>query len=241
MKLSSNKLLSASLASLLLIAGCNDSDSSSKMGDDVMPAPAPVTFSYQVTVTNLTYAQPMSPIAVVLHDEGSFWAIGEPASSALENIAESGDNSMILANSNALVSQSGTGMLMPGMSETIELSFDDNQPELVSVVTMLVNTNDAFTGINAMSIADLRVGESISVTTGSYDAGTEKNSETMSTIPGPASGGSGEGYNEMRDDLDKVAMHSGVVTVDDGLSNSVLTQAHKFDNPTLRIVINRTD
>ncbi len=241
MKLSISKLIVSSLTSLLMLSGCNDSDSSSKMNDDMMPAPTPITYSYQVIVTNLTYAQPMSPIAVVLHDEGSFWTIGESASSALETIAESGDNSMILADSNALISQSGTGMLMPGMSETIELSFDDNQPELFSALTMLVNTNDAFTGINAMSIIDLSVGESISVTTGSYDAGTEKNSETMSTIPGPASGGFGEGYNEMRDDLDKVAMHSGVVTVDDGLSTSVLTQAHKFDNPTLRIVISRTD
>ncbi len=244
MKRTSNKILAVYMASFLALAGCDHNDSSSNNEDDMMvpaPAPMPVTYSFQVTVSNLTYAQPMSPIAVILHDEGQFWAIGESASSALEVLAESGDNSALLADSLVLMGQSGEGLIMPGMSETIEVSFDDNFPEYLSVATMLVNTNDAFTGINAMALTSLMVGESISLTTSSYDAGTEKNSELMSAIPGPASGGSGEGYNEARDDYDKIAMHAGVVSVDDGLSTSVLTQAHKFDNPTLHISISRTE
>jgi hypothetical protein len=104
---------------------------------------------------------------------------------------------------------------------------------------MLVNTNDAFSGFNAMDIANLEVGESISLRTGSYDAGTEKNSESMASIPGPAAGG--EGYNEARDDVDFVAMHPGVVSMDDGLMSSALTQAHRFDNPTLAITFTRTE
>ena len=242
MKLFPQKLLSLSLLSLFLISGCNDNDSSSKMkDDDMVPEPIPVTYSYQITVSNLTYSQPMSPIAVILHDEGQFWSIGMPASAALENLAESGDNSELLADSQVLAGISGAGLLMPGMSETIDISLVDNMPDLISIATMLVNTNDAFTGINAISLSNLSVDESISFTTSSYDSGTEKNTEMMSTIPGPASGGTGEGYNELRDDLDKVAMHPGVVTMDDGLASSALTQAHKFDNPTLKIVVMRTN
>ena len=104
---------------------------------------------------------------------------------------------------------------------------------------MLVNTNDAFTGVTAKDISNLAVNESISLLTSSYDSGTEKNSELMATIPGPAAGG--EGYNEMRDDVDYVAMHPGVVTKDDGLAQSVLTQDHRFDNPTLSITITRVE
>ena len=83
---------------------------------------------------------------------------------------------------------------------------------LLSAVTMLENTNDAFSGINAMNIMNLSVGESISMHLGSYDAGTEKNSEQKSTIPGPAAGG--EGYNSNRDDVD---------FVDQFIKNSIVT------------------
>ena len=45
--------------------------------------------------------------------------------------------------------------------------------------------------------------------------------------------------NTARDDVDFVAMHPGVVTADDGLSSSVLTGEHKFDNPALSVKIMR--
>ncbi|HFQ61119.1 MAG TPA: hypothetical protein ENK39_02315, partial [Epsilonproteobacteria bacterium] len=70
-----------------------------------------------------------------------------------------------------------------------------------------------------------------------YDAGTEANSELASTIPGPAGGG--EGFNAARDDKDFVSVHEGVVTKDDGLSTSALTQMHKWDNPAASVSIER--
>jgi len=229
----------ALLVSLGLLSACNDSDSS-KMKDIVEPPPPPpVNYSYEVTITNLTHAQPMSPVAVVLHNDEQLWQLGMMSSVALENLAESGDNSMVLAQSMVLAGQSGADIIMPGMSETIIVTLTDTEPMMLSLATMLVNTNDAFSGVNALSLTNLMVGESISMTTSSYDAGTERNSEMMSTIPGPVAGG--EGFNEMRDDVDFVAMHAGVVSVDDGLSTSVLTQAHRFDNPTLAVLITRTE
>lgn len=233
------KLVATSLlATTLVLVGCGDDD------DPVMvvepePMPTPVTYSYEVMVTNLTNAQPVSPVAVVLHDEGNVWQLGEMASNALEVLAESGDNSGLLAESFVMASASGAGVIMPGASETVSVSITDMMPSKLSVVTMLVNTNDAFSGFNAMDIANLEVGESISLRTGSYDAGTEKNTESMASIPGPAAGG--EGYNEARDDVDFVAMHPGVVSMDDGLMSSALTQAHRFDNPTLAITFTRTE
>ena len=231
----------ATLASAILV-GCGGSSSSNRNDDDMVtppPPPPPVNYTYEVTVTNLTNAQPMSPIAVALHDDGEFWQIGEMASNPLEVMAESGGNADLLAQEFVMASASGAGILMPGTNETISVTIQDMMPMKMSVATMLVNTNDAFSGFTGMSLTDLAVGESISLSTGSYDAGTEKNSELMATIPGPAGGG--EGYNEMRDDVDFVAMHPGVVTSDDGLTSSVLTQAHRFDNPTLRISITRTE
>ena len=226
-------------ASMILVGCGGDSDNND---DDMVtppPPPPPVNYTYEISVINLTNAQPMSPVAVVLHDEGDLWQIGEMATNALEVMAESGDNSDLIAQDFVAASASGAGILMPGANETISVTIENMMPMKMSVATMLVNTNDAFTGFNGMAITDLAVGESISLTTGSYDAGTEKNSELMASIPGPAGGG--EGYNEMRDDVDFVAMHPGVVTSDDGLTGSALTQAHRFDNPTLRISITRTE
>ena len=224
-----------------LLAACsdNDNDLPTPPTPPTPPAPAPVVYSYEVTVTNLTNTQPLSPVAVVLHNEGNLFNLGETASEALEVMAEGGDNSGLLEASVALSAGSTEDPVMPGASATIEVMVEDTMPMHISLATMLVNTNDAFTGVNARSIADLEVGESISLVTSSYDAGTEANSEMMGTIPGPADGG--EGYNAERDDRqDVVTMHSGVVSVDDGLSTSVLTQAHKFDNPTMRVVITRS-
>ena len=165
------KLTPLMVVPALILAGCggSDNDSSMDMMDDPMPMPTPVTYTYEVTITNLTLAQPMSPIAVLLHDEGQLWQVGAEASAELENLAESGDNSGILGLSVALASQGGAGMLMPGMAETISVDITDMMPMKLSMATMLVNTNDAFTGLNAVDITNLAVGESISLMTVSYD------------------------------------------------------------------------
>lgn len=223
-------VLSASLAA------CGDSDNNEvEVTDPVMPV---MSYEFTVQVTNLTNAQPLSPIAAIAHSEGMLWQIGEPASAALELMAEGGDNSELLATDFAMASSSAESPLPPGEQVTLMLSTEQLDSLKISLATMLVNTNDAFTGLNAIDVSSLAVNESLSRTSFAYDAGTEANSEAQGTIPGPAD--SGEGYNEMRDDINRVAMHPGVVSQDDGLTNSVLTSQHKFDNPVARITITRT-
>ena len=123
------------------------------------------------------------------------------------------------------------------MIEVVEADLADS---FISVATMLVNTNDGFTGVNAMAIGEMAVGDTQTVRSIVYDAGTEANTETAGTIPGPADGG--EGFNQVRDDrADQVTMHSGVVSNDDGLAGSVLDEQHRFDNPAAMIMITRLD
>ena len=224
-----------SLAATLALSGCNGSDTAQETIP--APAPSPVIYSYEVDVVNLTEGQPMSPMAVILHNDGMLWEIGEAASAGLEKLAESGDNLAILADSIVLSGKSGTGVVLPGASDKIMVSISNTLPMKFSLATMLVNTNDGFTGVNAMDISALMVGDSMTVTTHTYDAGTESNSELMATIPGPAAGG--EGFNSERDDIDKITVHAGIVSKDDGLMQSVLTPANRFDNPTLMVTITR--
>ena len=240
-------ITTTSLMAAALLAGCG-SDSNDNIGgsnDNMSPA-VETSREYQVTVTNLTAAQPFSPLAVVVHDaDWAAYTVGSPASVPLERIAESGDNGDFLTEAtdsdDVYTAQSGTGVLLPGLSETMELETNDTGAIYLSVVTMLVNTNDAITGMNKIDIADLAVGETINHHLRSYDAGTEANSETADTIPGPAAaGGSQEGFSAARDDLlDQVLVHPGVVTSDDGLVSSTLTQVNRWDNPVAHLLIER--
>jgi len=229
--------------SLMLGACSDDDDDDMMMTPDPMPTPTPMPMpenvSYDVTVKNLTYGQPLSPIAVVLHDEGKLWMVGEMASTELEMLAEGGDNSGILGLSVVNASVSGSAPLGPGASQTLTVTIEDKTDSMLSLATMLVNTNDAFTGLNAVDLSGLAVGDSWSSFAGVYDSGTEGNSEMAGTIPGPADGGTG--FEAARDDVDFVSKHPGVVSNDDGLMTSVLTEAHRFDNPAVHITITRTE
>ena len=239
------KFIFLGLLSTFVLAACGGGSSSSNPPNN----PPPVidrTGSYTITVTNLTNAQPLSPIAVIVHD-GSFrvFTIGQPASAGLEDLAESGSNAAFIAEANGagvLEAASGTGVIPPGANESVSFTVDDeNIADLtLSVATMLVNTNDAFTGTNRMDISVMAVGETRQTNLIAYDAGTEADTEDASSIPGPAAGG--EGLNAARDDeADRVSMHPGVVTSSDGLLTSVLTEQHRFDNPVARLSVTRTD
>ncbi|CAN0242339.1 unnamed protein product [Ascophyllum nodosum] len=89
--------------------------------------------------------------------------------------------------------------LFPLQTTRLSLTVDDeicgDDPKF-SVVSMLINTNDAFMGIDTDDL------ETTKVFPPAFDAGTEENNELCSHIPGPAcdpdSGnleeGPGEGY-----------------------------------------------
>jgi hypothetical protein len=225
--------LALTLASPLLLTGCNN-------GNDNNGSDATARVSYELTVTNLTAGQPLSPLAVVLHDNTyTMWSVGSSASNGLEQLSEGGDNTELLseAATSSKATASGGGVIAPGQSESVIVEVDEMNHLALSFATMLVNTNDGFTGINAVDLSGMAVGSNKQVLVKAYDAGTEANSEQASTVPGPAAGG--EGYNQARDDRDSVSGHPGVVTHDDGLSGSALNESHRFDNPVAQVTITR--
>ena len=246
--MSAVKTISAALVAGLVLTGCGGGGGGSTelLPEVVDPPPPPVMQSYEVSVVNLTAGQPFSPVTLVVHDTGySTFEVGGMATDGLEMLAEGGDNSAFLSEAQAsevfIQSWSAEGPLPPGATEVamVSLTEDEAASAYVSVITMLVNTNDAITGVRGVHLSALEVGQSVTMTTIGYDAGTEANSELPGTIPGPADGG--EGFNAERDDLDIVTGHAGVLTQDDGLATSVLTETHRWDNPIGRVTIARVE
>lgn len=238
---SKKSLIALACLSAVTLAGCGGSSNSSTPVPTPTPTPTPApTYEYEVTVTNLTSNQPLSPITVLTHNDDYVpFTIGEPASAALEVLAEAGDNTDVLALSTNVNKASGSMPLGPGATETYTIETTETTLKM-SVLSMLVNTNDAFTGLNSQDLTDYGVGDWKSFRLNVYDSGTEADTETAATIPGPATMGAGEGFNAARDDrADQVTMHPGVVTQDDGLPDSVLVSTHRFDNLVAKVTVKR--
>jgi hypothetical protein len=143
---------------------------------------------WEVSVENLTPAgsQPLSPPLVVVHSaRADVWSVGTIADHGLAAIAEDANNAPLEA---ALPAVPGVadvftvpgGPIPPGATRTFEVETQGSF-ERLSLLTMLVNTNDAFTGLDSLHI---RSRDTV-VETNAYDAGSERNNELAAFIPGP--------------------------------------------------------
>ena len=214
------------LALTAAISACNDNDDNSV----VMPQP----YIYEVTLINITQGQIFSPPALTTHAAGmKLWQAGETASLALETLAEGGDTSQLIALSGIQQSQVSSTAVMPGEMQTWTLELEQGAGLSVSLATMLINTNDGFTGFTDMDLSALALGDSYQKMLMVYDAGTEMNDEMAM----PGSGG--EAFNASRSgDVNRVYAHAGVLTAHE-LTGSVLLAEHKFDNPAGKFIIKR--
>jgi hypothetical protein len=163
-------------------AGADDDD-----GDDES------TKTWQVTITNLTPpgpgapgSQPLSPPLVVIHsNRADVWTVGDIASHGVAAIAEDANNAVL---ESALPKLQGVrsvatvpgGPIPSGASRTFTV-VTQGRFDRLSLLTMLVNTNDAFTGLDSQRLR----GRGDTESTNAYDAGSETNNELASHIPGP--------------------------------------------------------
>jgi len=201
------------------------------------------TYEFQVNIQNLTAQQPMAPFTVIAHNSDyELFSVGDPVTEGLEYLAEAGNGSFLVSEVDGLPSvytyANHATPVGPGGNYTVSFEVEALEGLHLSTATMLVNTNDAISGVNGTPIYDLAVGESMVINAPTYDTGTEANTETADTVPGPA--GDGEGFNADRSgDSGVLLMHGGVVTADDGLATSVLGEIHRWDNPTARFTVTR--
>ena len=150
-------------------------------------------FEYEVTVTNLTKGQAFTPILAATHNsEYNLFNLGESASESLVAIAEGGNIAPLKAMLDEMPRQvsdtaSTEGLLMPGQSSSFRLS-THRQRLMLSLVSMLIPTNDTFVALNAVR---LPYRYSKVYFANAYDAGSEMNDEFCMNIPGPVCGGVG--------------------------------------------------
>jgi len=197
------------------------------------PASTDAAPMFEVTVTNLTRGQIFSPLLVTSHTSDiSLFVAGEPALPELGTLAEEGNNAPLAALLGGLAViedvQTGAGGILPGASDTVMIRATGKAP-YISLASMLVNTNDAFVGLDAFQITRELDATVYAV---AYDAGTEFNSESCDFIPGPACGSAGahdpapaEGY---------VYVSNGVQGVGD-----LATDLYDWRNPVAKITIRR--
>ncbi len=187
-----------------------------------------------VTITNTTFNQIIGPPVVASHtNQARIFSVGQPASAGLAAVAEDADSGLLVstleASDQVLDVAVASGPILPGESVTLEVRTGGRYGR-ISAVGMLVTTNDAFIGL-----ANYRVTGANRVTTVSvpaYDSGTEANSETCATIPGPPCG------NPFVRDLDGA---EGFVHVHRGFHGVGDLEASRYDwrNPAARISVLR--
>jgi hypothetical protein len=154
--------------------------------------------TYRITIENLMpnrgggASQVLSPALVLAHTQRiDLWEAGHPANQAVEDVAEDaiGATGLGLFGGHPEVESVITGPgapIPPGQQASFEITTRANANRL-SLVTMLVNTNDGFTGLDAVPLT----GGRMEYWAEAYDAGTELNDQLLASIPGPCCGDTG--------------------------------------------------
>jgi hypothetical protein len=166
---------------------------------------------------------------VVIHGaDVDVWSAGSPASAAVAAVAEDANLPIYVETYSAAPGVKGAfvgGAAPIGPGGDLTFEFQAKRNDRISVVSMLVNTNDAFTGLDSVRLGN----ETQVFEVGAYDAGTEVNNEDPAFIPGPA--GSGPGVRSPEGGV--ITSHTGLV----GQSGGIDPALYDWDGPVARITI----
>ena len=211
--------------------------------------------TYEVTIENLTSGQPFTPPLAVTHRRGleRVFEVGEEASLGVQEIAENGNlpplvgvlgpDPKVLELVIALPTDPmAPPPILPGASRTFTITAD-RRARFFSFVSMLICTNDGFTGVSRMRLP--RDDDDPSVRTlVAYDAGTEINTEMFADMVPPCGPLTDTGPLTGTDMTDPaleemggvIHMHAGIVG-DGDLS----IDPHGWTNPVARLSITLLD
>lgn len=194
-------------------------------------------FRYEVSLTNITRKQIFSPAVIYTHTRRMqpLFTLGQPASEEVAAVAEDALLDPLVARVSASpnvqevsVITGAEGPILPGETASVVVEASARASR-ISLIGMLVTTNDAFYALNGSSGPVFGSAEYLLL---GYDAGSEANTELCEHIPGPPCGNGGvrvpdgaEGY---------VHIHSGIHGVGDLLSSE-----YDWKNPVALLRVRR--
>lgn len=215
-------------------------------------APSANAVDFDVQITNLSNGIYFTPFLVAAHPAGNnLFMAGQPASANLQAMAEGGSISGLSADVTALgatvVENPAGGLLAPASSTTFNVNTDGTSNDRLSLVAMLLPTNDAFAGLNAVEIPTEPGVYTFDVP--AYDAGTEANDELltgggapgaagMPADPGGLAGTGGSGAAGA-DANPNVHIHRGSLGDTDAAAGTsdLDSGVHRWLNPVIRVTI----
>src|SRR3954469_4970475 len=113
------------------------------------------TKTYEVTITNITASkQALSPLVIATHPASAHaWQMGQLASKGLEMVAEDGMPDLLANELKGVATDVATthAHLLPGDSITVHITA--HQDDVLSAASMLVETNDGFTGLDSVALS----------------------------------------------------------------------------------------
>jgi len=208
---------------------------------------------FSVTVKNLTHGTWFTPLLITAHDRHTdLFETGEQASVELRAMAEGGDISGLvglLGGEDAdTVADPNNGLLPPGgVVSDVWLDTDRTRNEYLSILAMLLPTNDGFVGLDSLRIP--RIPGTYTYYLNGYDAGTEANDELITGggapgvagIPADPGGNAGTGGTGAVafDANTYVHIHPSVVgdTDPEGGISDLDGAIHRWLNPVAEVII----
>ncbi len=206
-----------------------------------------------ISITNLTHGSHFTPLLVSAHPASShLFEAGTAASANLQAMAEGGDTSGLITDLNGIsadvTNNPAGGLTAPGQTVSFDMMTASANTNL-SVVAMVLPTNDGFVGLDSMPIPT--AAGTYTWYLNAWDAGTEVNDEiingTNGGMPGAAgipadplgmngTGATGVATSEAND---KIHIHPGVVgdTNATGGASDLDSRVHRWLNPVAKLVI----
>ena len=203
-----------------------------------------------VKITNLTQGIHFTPLLVAAHaDTTDVFEVGTAATAELQAMAEGGDISGLVAAlpAGSVSSENpAQGLLAPAQSVTVN-DLDTGDMTNLSIVAMLLPTNDGFVGLDSWSIPS--TAGTYDIYLNAYDAGTEANNEIINGagapgalgIPAAPANNGGTGATGVTTDESNQSVHIhrgnvGDTDAEGGLSD-VDSRIHRWLNPVAKVTV----
>jgi hypothetical protein len=204
-----------------------------------------------VEITNLTHAMHFTPLLVTAHSSDlTLFTPGQASGSELQAMAEGGDISgleSILSGTSASTSSNPAAGLLAPTSTAMVSDLDTGDNTHLSIVGMILPTNDGFVGLNSWEIPSTPATYTIYLN--AYDAGTEANDEIVNgggatgvagipVIPGVevTSTASGVTSSELNTLIHIHRGNIGDIDTSGGISD-LDSRVHRWLNPVAKVVV----